>query len=102
MPLLDRELAKIVKFYRAQEHELKVELEDLEARIARSEEQGLHSIDHQFSDDGDSDDDDLSYGDLNMSRNMSTNRWRRKHSISAGSAMARRQHRSSGQNVVPL
>ena len=102
MPSLDRELAKIVRFYRAQEHELKVELEELAASIARSEEQGLNSIDHQFSDDGDSDDDDLSYGDLTMSRNMSTNHWRRKHSISAGSAVARRQHKSSGQNVVPL
>ena len=100
VPLLDRELAKIVNFYRTQEHELKAELEELAASITRREEEGPHSLEHRFSDDGDSDDDDISYGDVTMSRNVSASRWRRKPSISVGSPVARRQHRSSGQNVI--
>ena len=100
VPLLDRELDKIVAFYRAQEHELKGELDELAANIARREEEGFNGLDHRFSDDGDSDDDDISYGDLTMSRNLSTTRWRRKRSISQGSPVARRQNRSSGQTVI--
>jgi phosphate transporter len=99
VPLLDHELDKITSFYPAQEHELKGELDELAANIARREEEGFNGLDHRFSDDGDSDDDDVSYGDITVNRNLNPSHWR-KRSISRGSPVARRQNRSSGQNVI--
>jgi hypothetical protein len=59
IPLLDRELAKTVNFYKAQEPELRAEIEDVAANIARREEEGL-GPDPRYVDDDESDDDDVS------------------------------------------
>lgn len=88
VPLLDRELHKIVTFYKIQEQELADEIDELAASIARKEEEGEGGSDPRFSDDGDSEDDEL-YGELSLSRSAS--RPRRKRSISGGSPVARRR-----------
>lgn len=101
VPLLDRELDKIITFYKAQEHELREELDQLSISIARREEEGFNGLtDARFSDDGDSDDDDMSYGDLTMSRRMSTSRSRRKRSISGGSPVNTRRRYSGKYGFV--
>ncbi|KAG5652755.1 hypothetical protein H0H81_003842 [Sphagnurus paluster] len=56
-PLLNKELAKIVEFYRVQEKELQEELVELEALIAHQEEDGL-AAEARYMDDPDADDDD--------------------------------------------
>lgn len=96
LPLLDRELDKIVSFYKAQEQELSDEITQLAEAIAKREEEG-DRFDSRFSDDADSDDEELSYGDTNLSRSMS--RTRRKRSMSAGSPVATRR-RSLGTLAV--
>ncbi|ESK87596.1 phosphate transporter [Moniliophthora roreri MCA 2997] len=59
VPLLDRQLRKIVLFYEAQEKELSEELEELEELVRQQEELGLegdHYTDDDFEDDDDDDD----------------------------------------------
>lgn len=85
-------------FYKAQENELKEELEQLSISIARREEEGFNALhDGPFSDDGDSDDDDMSYGALTSSRRLSMSRSRRNRSMSGGSPLNTRRNKSSGK-----
>ena len=60
IPLLDRELQKIVTFYEHQEKELLEELEALEKDVVLQDELGLHVEDHwgDYADDDDEEDDE--------------------------------------------
>ncbi|KAF8149087.1 SPX domain-containing protein [Crassisporium funariophilum] len=60
IPLLDRELKKIILFYEHQEKELMEDLEDLEKAVVEQEELGLDAGDHyeDYDDDNDEEDDD--------------------------------------------
>ncbi|KAF8322610.1 SPX-domain-containing protein [Clavulina sp. PMI_390] len=92
LPLLDRELRKVVAFYVAQEKELLAEVERLGQSIARREEEGLNGLaDSRYSDD-DSDDDDESHGIPSGSRVASQSR--RKRSLSGGSPVKGRRRMS--------
>ena len=95
IPLLDRELDKIVSFYRIQEEELRSEVEVLDASITKVEEEGPGAY-GGFSDEGESDDDDevVLTGVSGASRNTSM---RRKRSISASSPTNGRRRLSSGE-----
>lgn len=60
IPLLDRELSKIVTFYKHQEQELMEELQDLEKDVALQDELGLRGEETwgRYTDDDDEEDDD--------------------------------------------
>lgn len=87
VPLLNRELKKIVLFYEAQEKELFKELEELEESIAKAEEEGMWGPggDHGFYDDDveeDDEDDDDEDGDDNGNGNNSAQAKKQKRAMS--------------------
>ncbi|KAF9448494.1 Sodium/sulfate symporter [Macrolepiota fuliginosa MF-IS2] len=77
VPLLDRELRKIMTFYESQEKELAEELTDLEEDVARQEEAGLEAGAHYFASDDEDDDESISVS-------QSPERRRHRKSSSAG------------------
>lgn len=85
IPLLDRELEKIVNFYTHQEKEVLDELEEVRQLVEQTEEQGL--VDEPYRDedgtDEDEDDDDDETTNRSVSRDLSKQR-RRKASSASG------------------
>jgi phosphate transporter len=94
VPLLDRELKKIVFFYEAQEKELMDAVDRLEELVREQEEAGL-GAEHQYLVDGDDDDDDDDDDEpTSPSHGMGSPRRRRRRSSAAPRYVA-------GQHSVP-
>ncbi|KAL0576788.1 low-affinity phosphate transporter [Marasmius crinis-equi] len=86
IPMLDRELRKMVLFYENQEKELLDELEELEELVKQQEELGLEG-DHyhdEYTDDEDDDDESLS-----QSRDATTATGRRRRRMSSSASNTR-------------
>ncbi|KAJ8077599.1 low-affinity phosphate transporter [Marasmius tenuissimus] len=96
IPMLDRELRKIVLFYENQEKELIEELEELEELVKVQEEMGLEG-DHyndDFTDDEDDDDESLS-----QSRDATTATGRRRRRMSSSASNSRNLFSGEGSAV---
>lgn len=87
IPLLDRELERIVSFYKSQGDELRVELDNLTADIATAEVQGVIPEERE-EEDADSDDEETSNWGMSSTRrkrSLSVN-VRTQRPISSGSS----------------
>ncbi|KAF8339631.1 SPX domain-containing protein [Cantharellus anzutake] len=85
VPLLDRELEKIVTFYISQEEELRSELENLTTGIEAAEDRGVVQDERDEEDDGDSDETSIwGTSSTRRKRSVSTNARPPRQTISLG------------------
>ncbi|KAG8906654.1 low-affinity phosphate transporter, partial [Tulasnella sp. 408] len=83
IPLLDRELEKIVNFYTQQEKEVLDELEELRQLIDQTEEQGL--VQEPYRDDDGTDEDEEDDDDETTNRSVSRDLSKRRRKASSAS-----------------
>jgi hypothetical protein len=95
IPLLDKELNKIIVFYDPQERELLNDIAQLEEEVKQTEEAGLTGRGHYYDDEIEEDDDDDDDDETNEGHSRSPKRKRRK-----STSLALSRQRSTGS--VPL
>jgi phosphate transporter len=86
IPLLDKELRKIIVFYESQQKESLDEIAELEEQVKEREEAGLAGGRHYFDDEEEDEDEDDDEEDINAAslRRTRSPKQRRRKSTSAG------------------